>query len=130
LCCNQKHKNENSVAVEANKSNVINDKKEDVTIIDNDDQKVNNKEYSFLASTDNTPNIIREELKDIPGNLYFAEFVDFSQARNKSLELSSKKCKYTIILDDSYKLQGGKELRNLLKKSKTTSEVDAGSDGE
>jgi len=72
------------------------------------------------GSTDNTPNIIKEELKDIPGNLYFGEFIDFSQARNKSLELSSKKCKYTIILDDSYKLYGGKELRNLLKKAKTS----------
>ena len=42
------------------------------------------------GSTDNTPEIIKEELKDIPGNLYFGDFIDFSQARNKSLELSSK----------------------------------------
>jgi hypothetical protein len=71
------------------------------------------------GSTDNTPEIIQNELKDIPGNLYFGEFVDFSQARNKSLELSSKTCKYTIILDDSYKLYGGLKLRDILSKENT-----------
>jgi len=69
------------------------------------------------GSTDNTPDIIREELKDVEGNLYFSEFIDFSQARNKCLDLSSKICKYKIMLDDSYKLFGGKELRKLLSKS-------------
>ena len=42
------------------------------------------------ASTDNTIEIINEELKDIPGKLHFGEFIDFSQARNKSLYLTSK----------------------------------------
>ena len=64
------------------------------------------------GSTDNTPEIIKEELKDIPGNLYFGDFIDFSQARNKSLELSSKTCKYIIILDDSYVLYGGQKYEN------------------
>ena len=72
------------------------------------------------GSTDGTPEIIKDELKDIPGKLHFGEFVDFSQARNKSLELSSKTCLYTIILDDSYKLVGGKELREVLKKAKAS----------
>jgi tetratricopeptide (TPR) repeat protein len=70
------------------------------------------------GSSDNTPEIIREELKDIPGELHFGEFVDFSQARNKSLELSSKKCKYTIILDDSYAIHDGEQLRKILQKGK------------
>ena len=69
------------------------------------------------GSTDNTPDIIREELKDIDGNLYFSEFIDFSQARNRCLDLSSKDSKYKIMLDDSYKINGGKELRKLLNKS-------------
>ena len=86
----------------------------------------NNKKYvdhwTILdtGSSDNTADIVREELKDIPGELHFGEFIDFSQARNKALELSSKKCKYTIILDDSYFIYGGKELRELLKKSKVS----------
>jgi hypothetical protein len=69
------------------------------------------------GSIDNTIDIIKEELKDIPGNLYQEEFIDFSQARNKSLELSYKTCQYQIILDDSYVINGGEELRNLLEKS-------------
>lgn len=69
------------------------------------------------GSIDNTPDIIREELKDVPGNLYFEDFVDFSTTRNRSLELSSKTCKYTLILDDSYEVFDGASLRKLLKKS-------------
>ena len=69
------------------------------------------------GSTDNTCDIIREELKDVPGNLYFSEFIDFSQARNKSLDLASGNCKYIIILDDSYYIHGGLELRKILQKS-------------
>ena len=68
------------------------------------------------GSNDNTCEIIKEELKDIPGQLYTCEFIDFSQARNKSLELSSKKCKYTIILDDSYSINNGDKLRIFLNK--------------
>lgn len=69
------------------------------------------------GSTDNTPEIIKEELKDVPGKLHFGEFIDFSNARNKSIELTSKTCKYVIILDDSYMLYGGKKLRDILKKT-------------
>ena len=68
------------------------------------------------GSTDNTVEIIQEELKDIPGNLYYEEFIDFATTRNRALELSSKTCKYTIILDDSYEIHGGEKLLNLLKK--------------
>ena len=51
------------------------------------------------GSTDNTPDIIREELKDIPGALHFSEFTNFSETRNKAFELANKKCKYMIVLD-------------------------------
>ena len=80
----------------------------------------NNKKYIDYwtivdtGSTDNTCNIIKEELKDVPGQLHYCDFIDFSQARNRSLDLSSKSCKYTIILDDSYFIKGGNTLRNLL----------------
>ena len=71
------------------------------------------------GSKDNTCKIIEDELKDIPGKLHHVEFIDFSQARNKSLELSSKTCKYTIILDDSYTIIGGDQLRKFLIKEET-----------
>jgi hypothetical protein len=68
------------------------------------------------GSNDNTCEIIKEELKDIPGQLHNSKFINFSQARNNALELSSKKCKYSIILDDSYSIMGGDKLRNYLNK--------------
>ena len=71
------------------------------------------------GSTDNTKEIILEELSKVPGNLYSIDFEDFSQARNKSIELSSKTCKYSIILDDSYSIMGGDLLRKKLQKSKS-----------
>ena len=70
------------------------------------------------GSTDRTKEIINKELNDIPGKLYEEPFIDFSKSRNRSIELSSKTCKYTIILDDSYILNGGKYLRDLLSKTK------------
>ena len=69
------------------------------------------------GSTDNTIEIINETLNDIPGKLFHSEFTDFSTERNKALDLSSKTCKYTIILDDSYIINGGFELLQFLKKS-------------
>ena len=70
------------------------------------------------GSTDNTCSIIQETLKDIPGKLHHGNFEHFSQARNDSLNLSSKKCQFTIVLDDSYIIHGGDKLRKFLKKSK------------
>jgi len=56
------------------------------------------------GSTDNTPDIIREELNDIPGQLHFSEFTDFAETRNKAFDLAKKHCKYMIVLDDSYEM--------------------------
>ena len=71
------------------------------------------------GSSDNTKDIIREVLSDIPGTLYEDDaFVDFKHARNRCLSLASRACKYLIILDDSYMLYGGDKLRNLLQQSK------------
>lgn len=69
------------------------------------------------GSTDDTPNIIREELKDVPGTLHFVEFTNFAETRNKAFELADKKCKYMIVLDDSYEIGNGTEMRNYLEKS-------------
>ena len=66
------------------------------------------------GSTDNTQAIITEELAGVPGKLHTGPFIDFSTARNLSLDLSSKTCKYTIVLDDSYEIIGGDLLRQRL----------------
>lgn len=73
------------------------------------------------GSVDNTMDIIREEMEGLDGRLYQEGFVDFATTRNRSLELSSKRCKYTIILDDSYVLHGGEKLRKMLNKSNKSS---------
>jgi len=69
------------------------------------------------GSTDNTPDIIREELRDVPGQLHFVEFTTFAETRNKAFELAKKKCKYMIVLDDSYEIGNPVELRNYLQNS-------------
>jgi len=70
------------------------------------------------GSTDNTPDIIRTELEGIPGTLHFTEFTNFAETRNKAFELADKTCKYMIVLDDSYEIGNGKEMREYLEKSK------------
>ena len=72
------------------------------------------------GSVDHTPQIITEELSGIDGKLFVESFIDFSTTRNRAFELSPKKCKYMIVLDDSYELHGGKELRDMLQKMKGT----------
>lgn len=55
------------------------------------------------GSTDGTQNIIKEYLKDIPGELHQKEWIDFSTNRNQALELSKTKADYSLIIDaDDY----------------------------
>jgi hypothetical protein len=87
----QKHKNENSIAVESNKSNVINDKKKDVTIIGNDNQKVNNKEYSYLVSNDNTPVIVSEKPTILKSTIVESKLISSPSNSTKQVKNNSSK---------------------------------------
>ena len=69
------------------------------------------------GSTDNTKEIVRKCMRGCPGNLYEEPFVDFSTSRNRVLDLAGTKCKYTLMLDDTYILTGGKKLKRFLKRS-------------
>jgi glycosyltransferase involved in cell wall biosynthesis len=51
------------------------------------------------GSTDETCDIIRSELKDIPGELYHDEWRDFSHNRNFALERARAHGDYTLLLD-------------------------------
>jgi len=73
------------------------------------------------GSIDHTPDIIKEEMSGIEGNLFHEPFVDFSTSRNRSLDLASGLCKYIIVLDDSYELHGGEKLCKNLKKGSSSS---------
>ena len=65
------------------------------------------------GSTDNTVETIKRVLAGKkPGELYEEPFINFRDSRNRLLELAGTKCKYTVMLDDTYVLQG--ELREFL----------------
>ena len=65
------------------------------------------------GSTDNTIEIINNLLVGKKnGNLYQEPFINFKDSRNKLLELAGTKCKFNLMLDDTYILKGN--LRNFL----------------
>jgi tetratricopeptide (TPR) repeat protein len=65
------------------------------------------------GSTDDTINIINKILVGKKtGNLYQEKFINFCDSRNRLLELAGTSCKYIIMLDDTYIIEGN--LRNFL----------------
>lgn len=56
-----------------------------------------------LETTDNTEEIVKECLKDIPGEYHRHKWEDFATNRNKSLEIAKQKADYVFIIDaDDY----------------------------
>jgi tetratricopeptide (TPR) repeat protein len=64
------------------------------------------------GSTDGTQDVIRRVLADKKGHLYEEPFVNFRDSRNKCLELAGTSCKFLMMLDDTYIVQG--DLRSFL----------------
>ena len=65
------------------------------------------------GSTDDTIDIINNLLVDKKkGNLYQEPFINFKDSRNRLLELAGQHCKYTLMLDDTYIIDG--KLREFL----------------
>lgn len=65
------------------------------------------------GSSDDTIEIINKVLiNKKPGNLYCEKFINFSESRNRLLELAGNKCKYITMLDDTYVIDG--DLRSFL----------------
>jgi len=64
------------------------------------------------GSTDNTLEIIEKVLGNKRGKLFQEPFLNFRDSRNRCLELAGTKCKYTLMLDDTYRIQG--DLRKFL----------------
>lgn len=55
------------------------------------------------GSTDGTPQMIREHLKDVPGELYERPWVNFEHNRNQALTLAASKGDYLLFIDaDEY----------------------------
>ena len=64
------------------------------------------------GSTDNTIESIYKVLSTKKGKLYQEPFINFRDSRNRCLELAGKKCKYNVMLDDTYVVRG--DLRKFL----------------
>ena len=65
------------------------------------------------GSTDNTVDIIKKVLVGKKkGELFQEPFIDFGASRNRCLELAGDACKYKLMLDDTYVIEG--ELRDFL----------------
>ena len=65
------------------------------------------------GSTDNTIDIINKVLVGKKrGELFQEPFINFRDSRNRCLELAGKACKYILMLDDTYVIEGN--LRDFL----------------
>jgi hypothetical protein len=65
------------------------------------------------GSTDNTIETIHNTLVGVKkGELYEEPFINFKDSRNRCLDLAGKECKYIIMLDDTYVVEGN--LRDFL----------------
>lgn len=58
------------------------------------------------GSTDGTQDIIREVLGDLPGELHEEPFINFRESRNRCLDLAGTRCKFIMMLDDTYIIRG------------------------
>ena len=59
------------------------------------------------GSTDGTQDIVRKVLVGKKkGALYEEPFINFRESRNRSLELAGTRCKFALILDDTYWVKG------------------------
>jgi len=70
------------------------------------------------GSTDDTCEIVETELAGVKGRLHRGAFEDFATTRNRALSLVSRECKFLIMLDDSYVIHNGEELRRALTTSR------------
>lgn len=65
------------------------------------------------GSTDDTVNVIKRLLVGKKkGNLYEEPFINFRESRNRCLDLAGQTCKFNLMLDDTYVVEG--KLREFL----------------
>lgn len=59
------------------------------------------------GSTDGTQDVVRRVLGAArKGELHEEPFINFRDSRNRCLELAGRRCKYTLMLDDTYVVRG------------------------
>lgn len=57
------------------------------------------------GSSDATPDLIREELDGIPGELHERPWIDFAANRTEALHLAGRRCDYIYVIDADEELQ-------------------------
>ncbi len=57
------------------------------------------------GSTDGTQDIVREHMRDLPGELHERRWQDFAHNRSEALQLARGQCTYTLIIDADDELQ-------------------------
>lgn len=64
--------------------------------------------YTILdtGSKDNSVENAKRILKDKKGKVYEETFINFRDSRNRCLDLAGKRCKYNLMLDDTYVIEG------------------------
>jgi len=85
-----------------------------------DFEKVLNKNLNFFdyycildtGSTDGTIDTIKRVFKNKKGVLHQEPFINFRDSRNRCIQLAGNRCKYIVMLDDTYAVTG---LRDFLK---------------
>lgn len=60
------------------------------------------------GSGDGTPEVIRQCLAGIPGELHEKPWVDFAHNRNAALDLAKRKCDYLLLIDADERLEYSK----------------------
>jgi len=67
------------------------------------------------GSTDGTPDIIKKTLRNIPGQILYHDWKDFSTNRNLSIEASKYKADYILIMDadDKFIIENKDAFKNL-----------------
>ena len=78
------------------------------------------------GSTDGTQDIIREHMRDMPGELHQRPWHDFAHNRSEALELARHKCDYTLIIDADDALENVSDLPTLTADSYTVEIADSG----
>jgi glycosyltransferase involved in cell wall biosynthesis len=63
------------------------------------------------GSTDGTQELIKEALKDIPGELHEEPFIDFAASRNRVLDLAGTKTEFVLTMNGDEFLHNGADLR-------------------
>lgn len=63
------------------------------------------------GSTDGTQGIIKEFMKDVPGELHEEPFVNFEYSRNKALDFAKGKADYVLIIDADEVLSIAKDFK-------------------